>query len=219
LTSSTIENNLTDLVARLEENAALDLVQKRIKAGDDPMQIIEECNAGMRLVGRKYESGEYFVSALIMAGEIFREVMELVQPLMEKKGDGRSGGVILLGTVAGDIHDIGKNIVGMLLACHGFSVVDLGVDVPPETFGEIALQIKPVIVGLSGLITSSYGMMKQTVSILQEKARVNQVSFSIMIGGGMIDEQVHQFVGADFWASDAMDAVRLCQDLIQGTPK
>ncbi|MCX6066475.1 MAG: B12-binding domain-containing protein, partial [Chloroflexi bacterium] len=134
-------NRLSELVAALDEDAVLALVQERLSAGSDPFQIIEECNAGMREVGIKYETGEYFVSGLIMSGEIFREVVELLQPLLEKRADGHSFGVVLIGTVSGDIHDIGKNMLGMLLSCYGFTVIDLGVDVPPANFAEKAIEI------------------------------------------------------------------------------
>jgi methanogenic corrinoid protein MtbC1 len=217
--SSADHNRLTKLMAELEEETVLELVRTRIEAGDDPLQIIEACNAGMRQVGQKYENGEYFVSGLIMSGEIFREVVELVQPLMQKQADGQSKGVFLLGTVSGDIHDIGKNMTGMLLSCYGFTVVDLGVDVPAAVFAEKAIEIKPDIVGLSGLITASFEMMKETISALREKARANQVSFPILIGGGMIDEQVCKYVGADYWVPDAMSGVRLCQRLMEEAGK
>jgi methanogenic corrinoid protein MtbC1 len=206
---------LIALVAELEEDAVLELVQKRIAAGDDPLHIIDDCNAGMRLVGQKYESGEYFVSGLIMSGEIFREVVEIAQPVLQKNADGKSSGLVLLGTVAGDIHDIGKNMAGTLLSCYGFTVVDLGVDVPPAVFAEKAIEVKPDLVGLSGLITASFEMMKETISSLREKAEAHQLSFPIIVGGGMIDEQVCRYVGADYWVKDAMGGVRLCQELME----
>ncbi|HEY3312689.1 MAG TPA: cobalamin-dependent protein, partial [Anaerolineales bacterium] len=193
MTLSADHKRLAKLVAGLEEDAVLELVGELIASGDDPLQIIEACNNGMRVVGQRYENGEYFVSALIMSGEIFREVVEQVQPLMAKLSDGRSQGLVLMGTVSGDIHDIGKNMTGMLLSCYGFTVVDLGVDVPPETFAAKAVQLKPDIVGLSGLITASFEMMKETVEALRKKARSSRVSFPIVIGGGMIDEQVSQY--------------------------
>jgi methanogenic corrinoid protein MtbC1 len=219
MNASADHNHLTELVARLEEEDALEVVRQRLAAGEDPLQIIEDCNAGMRLVGQKYESGEFFVSGLIMSGEIFREVVELVQPLMEARSDGRSKGLVLMGTVSGDIHDIGKNITGMLLACYGFTVVDLGVDVPAQTFAEKAMEVKPDIVGLSGLITASFEMMKETVSALRKESLARQISFPIVIGGGMIDEQVNQYVGADYWVNDAMSGVRLCQRLMDEARK
>ncbi len=207
-------NHLSALIADLEEEAVLALVQQRLAAGDDPLQIIDDCNAGMQVVGQRYENGEYFVSALIMSGEIFREVVELVQPLLEKRANGQSLGLVLIGTVSGDIHDIGKNILGMLLSCCGFTVIDMGVDVPPADFARKAIEVQPDIVGLSGLITASFEMMKETITVLREQAAANQVSFPVIIGGSMIDEQVCRCVGADYWAKDAMGGVRLCQELI-----
>jgi len=205
--------NLAMIVADLEEEAALQLVKQRLDAGDDPLQIIEECNEGLRKVGQRYEEGEYFIAGLIMSGEIFREVVELVQPLLEKQVRENSSGLVLVGTVAGDIHALGKNMFGMLLSCHGFKVVDLGVDVPPAEFAAKVLEMKPDFVGLSGLITASYETMKETVAALRSEARTHNLSFPIIIGGGFIDEQIRQYVEADYWMPDAMAGVRLCQEL------
>ena len=207
-------SKLAQLIADLEEDTVLELVQQRLEAGDDPLQIINECNEGMREVGQRYEQGEYFVAGLIMSGEIFREVVELAQPFLEKKVEGGAFGRVLVGTVSGDIHDIGKNMFGMLLSCHGFDVIDLGVDVPPDVFSAKAIEVKPDIIGLSGLITASFETMKDTVTTLRKEEQNHNLSFPIIIGGGMIDEQVSQYVGADYWMSDAMDGVRLCEDLI-----
>jgi methylmalonyl-CoA mutase cobalamin-binding domain/chain len=206
--------DLVHLLADLEEDAVLEIVRKRVQAGEDLMQILEECNEGMQIVGRRYEQGEYYIAGLIMSGEIFREVVEIVQPLLVKSTDKKSSGRILVGTVSGDIHDIGKNMLGMLLTCYGFTVIDLGVDVPPAEFAAKAVENKPDIVGLSGLITASYENMKETVTILRAEAARHKLSFPILIGGGMMDEQVCQYVGADYWSKDAMAGVRLCQTLL-----
>ncbi len=213
--SSPSRDQLIQLLADLEEDAVLQLVQQRITNGDDPFQIIEDCNEGMRQVGRRYERGEFFVSGLIMSGEIFREVVELAQPLLQQRTKGQSSGTVLVGTVSGDIHDIGKNMVGMLLACHGFIVIDLGVDVPPAKFAAKAIEVKPDIVGLSGLITASFDAMKTTVAMLRAQAQEHRCSFPVVIGGGIIDEQVCRYVGADYWVTNAMDGVRLCQRLME----
>ena len=181
---------LAKLVADLEEDAVLELVQQRIDAGEDPLHIIDECNEGKREVGHRYEKGKYFIAGLIMSGEIFREVVELVHPLLEKQVNGDSSGRVLVGTVAGDIHDLGKNMFGMLLACHGFEVVDLGVDVPPAEFATKVVETKPDFVGLSGLITASYEKMKETVTVLRTESRKHKLSFPIIIGGGFIDDQI-----------------------------
>ena len=212
--ASNPNNKLAPLIADLEEEAVLELVQKRLDAGDDPLQIIEECNEGMREVGQRYEKGEYFIAGLIMSGEIFREVVEIVQPLLEKQVSGNSSGRVLVGTVSGDIHDLGKNMFGMLLSCHGFDVVDLGVDVPPDEFAAKVIQTKPDFVGLSGLITASHETMKETIAMLRTVSSEHDLSFPIIIGGGFIDEQICQYVGADYWMPDAMAGVRLCEKLL-----
>ena len=210
-----MNSNLAQFVADLEEDRVLALVQERLATGEDPLRIISECNDGMRLVGQRYEQGEYYVAGLIMSGEIFREVVELVQPLIEQQSEGAASGHVLVGTVSGDIHDIGKNIFGMLLSCHGFEVTDLGVDVQPEIFAASVVGIKPDIVGLSGLITASFESMKATAAALRTQAEVHKLSIPIIIGGGMIDEQICQYVGADHWVSDAMAGVRLCEVLLK----
>jgi methylmalonyl-CoA mutase cobalamin-binding domain/chain len=217
-TTKTRDLLLINLLADLQEDEVLELVQKHIAAGDDPLKIVDDCNEGIRLVGQRYERGEYFISGLIMSGEIFREVIELIQPLLEKKADTKSPGLVLVGTVSGDIHDIGKNMVGMLLACYGFTVIDLGVDIPPAEFAAKAIETKPDIVGLSGLVTASFEAMKETVSVLRVEAKKHQLMFPIIIGGGMIDDQVCQYVGADHWVPDAMSGVRLCQQIMQNKP-
>ena len=212
--TSNLNSQLAQLVADLEEDAVLELVEKRISTGDDPLQIIDECNEGMREVGLRYENGEYFVAGLIMSGEIFREVVERIQPLLEQQAEGKLSGRVLVGTVSGDIHDIGKNMFGMLLSCHGFDVIDLGVDVLPSVFADKALEIKPDFVGLSGLITASFETMKETITALRQKSEEHGLSFPVIIGGGMIDDQIRQYVGADYWMPDAMAGVRLCQELL-----
>jgi methanogenic corrinoid protein MtbC1 len=182
------QDQLIHLLAGLDEAAGLDLVKQRIAAGDDPLQIIEDCNEGIRLVGEQYEHGQYFISGLSMSGEIFREVMELVQPLLKDRSHGLSLGKILLGTVAGDIHDVGKNIAGMLLSCHRFTVIDLGTDVPDVEFAKKAVELRPDIVGLSGLITASFESMKSTTAALRAISKIYALNFLIVIGGGILDE-------------------------------
>jgi methanogenic corrinoid protein MtbC1 len=199
-------------ITDLQEEMALALVRQRLDAGDDPLLIIEDCQEGMRQVGVRYERNEYYLAGLIMAGEIFRQVMELLQPVIERPVSGQASGCILLGTVAGDIHDLGKNIVNMLLSCHNFVVHDLGVNVSPIAFAEQTAQVQPYIVGLSGLLTSSYDAMRETVALL----RARGYQGPIIIGGGQLNEKVCEYVGADHWTTDAGAGVELCQRLISG---
>ncbi|MBN1220325.1 MAG: cobalamin-dependent protein [Anaerolineae bacterium] len=210
----TKDTHLINEVLELNETEVLMIVQQRLQDGDDPLAIVEDCQEGMRRVGERYEQGQYFLSGLIMAGEIFREVMELAQPVIKKKVRGNESGRILLGTVQGDIHDIGKNIQTMLLSCYGFTVYDLGVDVPPDVFVTEAVKVNPDLVGLSGLLTSSYDTMRDTVTLFRRNPDHPVGQIPIIIGGGTINDQVCEYVGADYWIVNAMDGVRLCQRLL-----
>ncbi len=212
MTRTDARAKLISAISDLQEETALALVRQRLDAGDDPLLIIQDCREGMRQVGVRYERNEYFLAGLIMGGEIFRQVMELLQPVVERQILGQSSGCILLGTVEGDIHDLGKNIVNMLLSCHSFAVHDLGVDVSPATFAEQAAQVQPHIVGLSGLLTSSFDAMRATITLL----RARGYEGPIIIGGGQLNETVCQYVGADHWTTDAVAGVELCQRLVSG---
>lgn len=199
-------------VADLQEETTLALVRQRLDTGDDPLRILKDCKVGMRQVGVRYERNEYFLAGLIMAGEIFREVMELLQPVVERQVSGQASGRILLGTVEGDIHDLGKNIVNMLLRCHRFVVHDLGVDVSPTAFSEQAAQMQPHLIGLSGLLTNAYDAMRETITLLRDQGYQGP----IVIGGGQLSETICQYVGADHWSTDAVSGVELCKALIAG---
>ncbi len=203
---------LISAIADLREETTLALVRQRLAAHDDPLLIIEDCKKGMRQVGVQYERHQYFLAGLIMAGEIFREVMELLQPVVERQVSGQASGRILLGTVEGDIHDLGKNIVNMLLSCHRFAVRDLGVDVPAATFAEQAAEMRPHLIGLSGLLTNAYDAMRETISLLRDQGYQGP----IVIGGGQLSEKICQYVGADHWSTDAVSGVELCKALIAG---
>jgi len=202
-------------LADLDETYVLNLVKRLLDEGQDPLTIIKDCEQAMRLVGERYEGQEYYLSGLIMAGEIFREVMAMVQPLMRPQLAGSSSGRVLLGTVQGDIHNIGKGIVEVALRCYGFTVEDLGVDVPPKRFLEQIESNRPDVIGLSGLITVGYESMKETVKLLHERNSPEQPSIPIIIGGGTLNETDCRFVGADFWTTDALEGVRICQRIVQ----
>ncbi len=212
-----MEQGLSDLavhLANLEEEAVLGLVRRRVAEGDDPLRIVEECVQGIWEVGERYARREYFVSGLIMGGEIFREVVEVIEPLLQGRSVGGSVGTVLLGTVAGDIHDLGKNLLAILLRCHGFTVHDLGVDVAPAQFAAAAAALRPDVIGLSGILTVAYDSMRETVDLLRAAGPDGQQPPPIIIGGGMINEKVRVYVGADYWATDAINGVRLCEELV-----
>jgi methanogenic corrinoid protein MtbC1 len=157
------ENDLSVFVANLNEEAALASVEERLSKGDDPFAILDDCQKGLQWVGERYEQGTYYISGLIMAGEIMRLVGEKVLPLLEKNIKGGDSGLIILGTVQGDIHFLGKDIVKVLLKCYGFTVSDLGVDVPPDEFLASTRESRPDIVGLSCLLNTSFEAMRETI--------------------------------------------------------
>ncbi|MBN1965674.1 MAG: cobalamin-dependent protein [Anaerolineae bacterium] len=210
----TIRAALITAISDLEEEQALALVRQRLEAGDDPLVIVKDCQEGLQQVGVRYEQQEYYLAGLIMGGEIFREIMEILQPIIEEQLTGNETGTILLGTVQGDIHDIGKNNLNMLLTCHGFTVHDLGVDVSPADFLLQAMQLKPDVIGLSGLMTSSYDAMRETITLLRNAGDSTFAAIPIVIGGYQLNEQVCHYVKADYWVNDAMSGVRLCQRLL-----
>jgi 5-methyltetrahydrofolate--homocysteine methyltransferase len=205
---------LINSLLELEEDTVLTVVRERLEAGDVPFDIIDDAQQALRLVGERYEHGEYYISSMMMAGEIFREVMEIIGPDLEQRMPGNTSGHILLGTVEGDIHDIGKNIVAMLLRSHGFTVTDLGVDVQSAQFVQEALRIKPDIIALSGLLTLSYDPMKETIKTVRKLDDPSVAKTPLIIGGGAVNAMVCTFVGADYWATDAMVGVRLCEQIM-----
>jgi 5-methyltetrahydrofolate--homocysteine methyltransferase len=205
---------LVNHLLELEEDTVLALTRERLAAGEDPFEIIEDAQQALRLVGERYEGGEYYISSMMMAGEIFREVMEILGPELGQRTTGKTSGHILLGTVEGDIHDIGKNIVAILLRSHGFTVTDLGVDVPVAQFVQEALRSKPDIIALSGLLTLSYDPMKETIRTVRNLDDRSVANTPFIIGGGAVNAMVCSFVGADYWAMDAMVGVRLCEQIM-----
>jgi methanogenic corrinoid protein MtbC1 len=204
---------LIQLLVDLKENESLSVVRELMSRGVDPLKIIECCQAGMRDVGNYYETGRYYISGLMMAGEILRQVMELVLPALRERIQGACSGRILIGTVQGDIHDIGKNLVAMLFRCHGFEVLDLGVDVPPPRFLENAVDFRPHFVAMSAILTTAQDAIRETIALLMKEAGGNLQSYKTLVGGGFMDEKVCRYVGADYWAKDAMSGVRYCQKL------
>jgi 5-methyltetrahydrofolate--homocysteine methyltransferase len=184
------------------------------KEGTDPMEILEAAQSAMEVVGQRFEKGEYFIPDLFMAGEMMRGISEIVKPYLKKGDTSTKKGKVLIGTVAGDIHDIGKDIVTFMLDVSGYDILDLGIDVPVNTFVEKTREFQPQVVGLSGFLTLAYDSMKKTVEALEQAGLRDQVK--IMIGGGQMDDEVRKYVRADAYGKDAVVAVNLCRQWIGG---
>jgi len=180
--------------------------------GTSALEVLDYCREAMALVGKRYEAGEYFVPELILAGEMLRQIAEVVKPKLTQTAEAKKRGTIVIGTVQGDIHDIGKNIVTFMLDVNGFDVKDLGVDVPVQKFVDAVKEFQPQVVGLSGFLTLAYDPMKNTVQALKDAGLRDQVK--VMIGGGQMDEKIRQYAGADAYGKDAMAAVALAKSWV-----
>jgi methanogenic corrinoid protein MtbC1 len=208
-----MEKPIVQKLANLEEEAFLNLLQEELDGGADPVAILEDCRAGMALVGKRFEENTYFISDLMMAGELFKQATNLLAPKMQLSGDASLGKVVV-GTVKGDIHDIGKDLVVGMLKAANYDVHDLGVDVPPENFIDVLKETKARVLGLSALLTTAFESMKDTVDAIKEAGIRSEVK--IMIGGGPVNQEVVEYSGADDWGADAQEAVTLCNRFMEG---
>jgi methanogenic corrinoid protein MtbC1 len=202
-------------VVELDEARVISLVKGALAAGESSVDIIHAVQDGLRAVGERYERKEIFLAGLIMAGEIFRDVVDLAQTGLEDELAGDASGRVLLGTVSGDIHDIGKNMAALAFRMFGFTVEDLGVNVPPARFLEAAKRFRPDVVGMSGLLLVAFTSMQETIALLRQHSAELDPKPILVIGGGTINDQVARYVGADLWTDDAMAGVRLCQQALQ----
>ena len=198
---------ITEIV-ELNEDSVEELLKKRLENNEDPLKIMDDVKGAMRIIGEKFSNKEYFLPELIMSGEILRDIFEVLNPkLKESQKTEEKKGRVLLGTVAGDIHDIGKDVVKFMLDANGFEVLDLGIDVPAEKFIESIKEFKPQVVALSGFLTLAFDSMKEIIQKFAEAGLRDSVK--IMIGGGTVDKNIVEYVSADAYGESAVEAVAL----------
>ena len=201
-----MSENIAALIAEVEEDKTLAEVRKALDEGTDPLSLVEALREGMSVVGDRYEAKEYFLPDLILSAEIFKQSIALIEPHLKNESASSKGNVVI-GTVQGDIHDIGKNIVATMLRCAGYEVQDLGVDVAPQTFVDKAKETGAGLVAMSGLLTLAFDSMKNTVDAIQEAGLRD--GLKIIIGGGPVNEKVLEYSGADAYGKDPSEAVKL----------
>lgn len=199
---------LAQAMIDLEEEQVKSGVKELLAQGVPPLEIVQALQEGMTEVGRRFEKGEYFLTELILAGELMKSVMPSLEPHLAGKAMEHKGTVVM-GTVKGDIHDIGKNVVTLLLRGSGYNVVDLGVDVPKEKFVKTAKETGAPLVGMSVLLTSCQGAMKETIDAL----RAEGLKTKVMIGGTYVDELVRNGVGADYFGTTAADGLKIAREV------
>lgn len=207
--------DLAKALVELERDVVLDAVKRRAEGGEDPVTILEECRRGMTMVGDRFQAGEYYLAELMLSAEIFRRSVLVLEPYLTKARPAKPVGTVVLATLKGDVHDLGKNILAGLLQAQGFEVHDLGVDVPPSLVVEKVREVRPDFVGFSALITSAFASMKEAAELLDEAGLRSQLK--LMIGGGVTTPTVKDYIGADFQTLDAMDGVSYCLKTTGGT--
>lgn len=212
-------NDLVDAMANMKEKAALDLAEKMLNEGINPLKILELCRHAVELVGRQFERGQYFLPELVMAGEMLKKISKLADPFVKQEAAEKTErfGKVVMGSVKGDIHDIGKDMVIFLLDVNGFEVRDLGVDVSPEAFVAAIRETRPQVVGMSALLTTVFESFKDTVAAIEEAGLRDTVN--IMIGGGTVTDEVREYSGADAYGKDAVEAVNLSKKWLESTLK
>jgi len=206
------EQNLVNWLADMNEDDAFALAKKMLlEEGANPLRVLELCRNAMDIVGKRFEKGEYFLPELVLAGEMLENIGAIAKPLIKQAPgeEPKKLAKVLIGTVHGDLHDIGKNIVTFMLDINGFEVKDIGIDVPVKTFINEISAYKPDVVGLSGFLTLAFDSMKETIEAIQDAGLRDKLK--IMIGGGQVDETVRNYTGADAFGTNAVDAVSLCK--------
>ena len=201
--------DLVSTLADLKEKEALKIVEDRLNAGEEPLKILNDARRAMGIVGKRFADSQYFIPDLVYSGEILKEIADMVKPKLAKTAEVKRVGKVVIGTVAGDIHDIGKNIVVFMLDVNGFEVYDLGVDVPAQKFVDKIKESGAPIVGLSGFLTLTYDSMKQTIEAIKNAGLRDKVK--VMIGGGQITEEIKKYTGADAYGKDAVVGVSLAK--------
>ena len=206
-------HQLVEAMANMKEKDALRIVDEMLEKGEDPNHILDLSSEAMAVVGERYQEGTYFLPELIMSGEMLKKIGEVLKPRLAASTDqAKKLGVVVLGTVRGDIHDIGKDIVGFLLEVNGFEVFDLGIDQPEENFVEAVKEHHPQVLALSGFLSVAFDSMKSTVQ--QVEAAGLRKDLKIIIGGGQMDETVRAYTGADAYGDDAMAAVAFAKKTV-----
>jgi dimethylamine corrinoid protein len=191
-------------VGDLEEVRAIALVEEKLAAGEEPLAILQELQAGMNVVGGRFEAGEYYLSELIYAAEIFKKAGAPLQDRLAGQTQ-QAFGTLVLGTVKNDIHDFGKDIVATVMRSNGIEVIDLGVNVEHQAFVDAIEQHKPALVGMSCLLTTVFDDMKEAIATIERAGLRDGVT--ILVGGGPVDEAAANYVGADYYCKTAQDGV------------
>lgn len=209
-----MSEELSSWVVELRKNELLEAIRSKLENGEDALQLLDECRHGMTIVGERFQTGHYYLAELMLSAEIFKGAVTLLEPHLTKAPLAKPMGTVILATMKGDIHDLGKNILATLLRAHGFKIYDLGVDVTPTVVVEKVVETKPDFVGFSALITTAFPSMKEAADMIQESNLSKRPR--LMVGGGVTTPDVKAYVGADFQTIDATEGVAYCMAVSGG---
>jgi methanogenic corrinoid protein MtbC1 len=208
-------DRLVKAMGELNSQEIMDMAKSIADADEkEALMALDAFNEGMRIVGERFDACEYFIGDLIFAGQIMTEAIYILRPALRRENSEKFSGKVLLCTVEGDVHDIGKNIIKVLLEARGIEVIDLGVDVPPQIVVDEARAGKAKVIALSGVLTHSLGAMKATVEAFKSMKLRSKVK--IIIGGACVDSKTFKGTGADSWAVKPEDCIKQCCDWIRG---
>jgi methylmalonyl-CoA mutase cobalamin-binding domain/chain len=208
-------SELMNAVIDIRYDEITGLVMSAIAAGFDPLDVLGELREGLRVVGEKYQEGEYFLSQLFLAAETMKNALEVLQPLLATTDRGESKGTIVIGSIEGDIHDFGKTIVSSLLTAEGFLIVDLGVDVPSERFVEEAEKAEADVIGISALLSTTQPQSRDVVQVLEKRGIRDR--FRVILGGtGVVPEYALEHYGVDAAVNDGVEAVKIITGWLEG---
>jgi len=209
-----MSDRLSKAIVDLDRDAVPELVAARIASGEEALAILEDCRRGMTTVGERFQAGEYYLSELMLSAELFKEAAAQLEPHLARGREEAGRGRVLLCTMRGDIHDLGKNILATLLRSQAFEVHDLGVNVEPAALVAGVDELRPDIVGFSSLITTSFDSTREAIRLLEERGLRSDLR--VMLGGGVTSPEVRDYVGADFQTLDAAAGVDYCAAVLAG---
>jgi methylmalonyl-CoA mutase cobalamin-binding domain/chain len=206
-----VSGDLSTAIVTLDRDALPGIVERRLESGEDALEILEECRRGMAIVGDKFQEGEYYLSELILSAELFKQAVAILDPHLASDRGSTPTGKIVLATMRGDIHDLGKNILATLLRVHAFEVHDLGVNVEPDVLVDKVREVEPEFVGFSSLITSSFESTKEAIDLLEDAGL--RAGIKVLVGGGVTSPELKDHLGADFQTLDATAGVNFCMEM------
>ncbi len=204
-----MHQDLCSAILELERDAIPNIVSARLDTGESPLQVLEDCRLGMKQVGERFQRGDYYLAELMIAAELFKQAVAQLEPHLSAVRSQGCTGKIVLATMRGDIHDLGKNLLVTLLGVQAFEVHDLGVNVEPKDVVEKVREVEPDFIGFSSLVTSSFDSTKEAIRLIEE-AGLRSPEMRILVGGGVTTPQLRDYVGADFQTVDAAAGVDYC---------